>query len=125
MVTTVVVSVVAVEVAGTSAEVTTIKAVSHTKSTMVAGNTMVATEGASVIPSTSSYTMPCMTATIGVPEVGTTEVEVGAMRIAGIDAKVPVASVPVKRTIEIACCTEGAILPVEQDITQVGVQYSP
>lgn len=78
-----------------------------------------------VIPSTSSYTMPSVTATVGVPEVGTTEVEVGAVRIAGIDAEMPVTSVPVERTVEITCCAEGIVLPVEQDVTQVEVSASP
>jgi hypothetical protein len=66
-----------------------------------------------------------MSATIGVPEMWTTEVEVSTMGIAGIDAEVPVASVPIERTVEIACCTEGIVLPVEQDIAQVKITANP
>ena len=55
----------------------------------------------------------------------TSKVEVGAVRIAGIDGEVPITSVPVKWTVEIACCTEGTILPVEQDIAQVKITTCP
>lgn len=82
-------------------------------------------EGTSVIVAATAYTMPCMSTAISVPEMWTAKVEIGAVRIAGIDGEVPITSVPVKWTVEIACCTEGTILPVEQDIAQVKITTCP
>ena len=82
-------------------------------------------EGASMIVAVTAYTVPGMSSAIGVPEMWTAEIEVAAVWIASIDTEVPVAGVPVKRTVEIACCTECAILPVEQDIAQIKVTTSP
>ena len=61
-----------------------------------------------VIPSSSTYYMPCMTSTITGVEYRATIVEIVTMRIAGIDAEVPETVSPVERTIEIGGCTEGA-----------------
>jgi hypothetical protein len=66
-----------------------------------------------------------MTATIDVPEVGAAKVEVVAMGIAGIDAEVPVTSLPVQGAIEIGGCQVGLILPVEQYVAQVEVALCP
>ena len=48
-----------------------------------------------VIPSMPTYTMPGMSSTIAGVEYRTTVVEVVTVRIAGVDAKVPVACAPV------------------------------
>ena len=47
------------------------------------------------------------------------------MRIAGVNAKVPVACVEVKRAIEVGCITECTILPVEQNIAHVEIAVAP
>ena len=47
------------------------------------------------------------------------------MRIARIDAEVPVPAVPVKRAIEIGCVDIGTVLPVEKHIAQVEIALTP
>ena len=79
----------------------------------------------SVIVAMATHSVPGMGTAIGVVEVRTSEVEVVTVRIAGIDAEVPVTSVPVQRTIEIGCCYEGIPLPVVQDIAQVEITALP
>ena len=78
-----------------------------------------------IVVAMSSMNVPGMSATIGGIEVRTSEVEVVTVRIAGIDAEVPVACLPVEGTVEIAGCQEGIPLPVEQDIAQVEVATLP
>ena len=78
-----------------------------------------------IVVTTISMNMPGMSATIGGIEVRTSEVEVVTMRIAGIDAEVPVACLPVEGTVEIAGCNEGIPLPVEKDIAQIEVATLP
>ena len=79
----------------------------------------------SVVVAVSAVSVPGVAATIGGIEVGTSEVEVVAMGIAGVDAEVPVAGLPVERAIEVTGCEEGVPLPVEQDVTQVEVTALP
>ena len=81
--------------------------------------------GMSVIVAVNAVVMPGMGATIGGIEVGTSEVEVVTMRIAEIDAEVPVACLPVERAVEVTGCHEGVPLPVEEDITQVEITALP
>ena len=69
-----------------------------------------------VIVASSAYHMPGMTATIGGIEGWTSKEEVVAMWIAQIDAKVPEPITPCQWAEEIAGCTEGVPLPVQQDI---------
>lgn len=45
--------------------------------------------------------------------------------IAGVDAEVPMASIPIQRTEEIGGSTEGSPLPVEQDVAHVKVAALP
>jgi len=78
-----------------------------------------------IVVTASSVNMPGMAATIGGIEVRTSEVEVVTVRIAGIDAEVPVACLPVEGTVEITGCNIGAPLPVEKDITQIEVAALP
>ena len=59
------------------------------------------TEAASMIPASTTIHSPAVTSTIGNVEVRATEVEVVAVRISGVDAEMPVTSVPVERAIEI------------------------
>jgi hypothetical protein len=47
------------------------------------------------------------------------------MWITGIDAEVPVASIPVEWTIEVACCAISGILPVIEYVTHVEVTIVP
>ena len=95
-------------------EVTTIPTVVHAEVLSVGGTVVVAV---TVIVAVSANSVPGMGTTIGDIEVRTSEVEIVTVRITGIDAEVPVTSVPVQRTIEIRGCNEGIPLPVEQDIT--------
>ena len=55
----------------------------------------------------------------------TTEVEIVAVRIAAVDAEVPICSIPVYRAIEVGCIAEQLILPVEEDVTQVEITVCP
>ncbi len=66
-----------------------------------------------------------MSAPIDGIEVRATEEEVVTMRIAGVDAEVPVAPVPIERTIEVEGIEVGAILPVEQNVAQIEVALPP
>ena len=66
-----------------------------------------------IVVTTTSMNVPGMSATIGGIEVRTSEVEVVTMRIAGIDAEMPIACFPVEGTVEIAGCDKGIPLPVK------------
>ena len=66
-----------------------------------------------------------MSATVHIPEVWATEVEVVAVGIACVDAEVPVSSLPVEWAIEVGGSEIGLILPVEQDVAQVEVALLP
>jgi hypothetical protein len=78
-----------------------------------------------IVVTTTSMNVPGMSATIGGIEVRTSEVEVVTMRIAGIDAEMPIACFPVEGTVEIAGCDKGIPLPVHKDITQIEVATLP
>lgn len=58
-------------------------------------------------------------------EAWCTEIEVVTVWIAGIHTEVPIACVPVEWTIEITGIAVHAVLPVEQNITQVQVAALP
>jgi hypothetical protein len=103
-------------------EFATVPTVVHTHMFSSWGTEMLS---AVIIVSTSSMYMPGMSTTISGIEVWTSEVEVVTVRIAGIDAEVPVACLPVEGTIEIAGCKIGIPLPVEKDITQIKVATLP
>lgn len=64
----------------------------------------------SVVVAMATNNMPCMTTTIACVECWTPKVEVVALRIAGVDAKVPIAVAPVQRTIKIGGCYESTPL---------------
>ena len=72
-----------------------------------------------VVITSSSYHMPGMSTTIVCIEHGTSEIEVVAVRIAGIYCKMPITSTPVQRAIEIGSCAESVPLPVKQDVAHV------
>ena len=80
---------------------------------------------AAVVVSATSMNVPGMSTTIGSIEVRTSEVEVVTMRIAAIDAEVPVSSVPVEWTIEVGGCYKSVPLPVEEDIAQIQITTLP
>ena len=63
----------------------------HTRTVVAFCVVMSVSVGASVIPRATSVTVPRVTSTIGYVERGTSEVQEGTMRIARIDAEVPVA----------------------------------
>ena len=66
-----------------------------------------------------------MTSTVRYVEVRATEVEIVAARIAGVDTEVPVACIPVERTVEVGGIEICSILPVEQDIAQIHIALAP
>lgn len=82
-------------------------------------------EIASMIPRLATMSVPAVVTTIGCPKGRASEIEVFAVRIACIDAEMPVARLPIERTIEIGCIEECTILPVEEDITQVEIASCP
>jgi hypothetical protein len=55
----------------------------------------------------------------------TPEIEVITMRITCIDTEMPVASLPPQWAIEITCCAESLILPVEKYISQIRITMNP
>ena len=103
-------------------ELTTIPAVVHTYMLSSRGAEVLAV---AIVVTAISMNMPGMSATIGGIEVRTSEVEVVTVRIAGIDAEVPVTCLPVEGTVEIAGCDKGIPLPVEKDIAQIEVATLP
>ena len=105
-----------------AAEITTVPTIVHTDMLSVRAMEVVTM---AVIVAVSAYSVPGVCTMIGVIEVRTSEVEVVTVCVAGIDAEVPVAGVPVQRTIEIGCCDEGIPLPVEQDIAQIEITALP
>ena len=105
--------------------VAALESVTHAESASVVSTTVSHTPVASVIPAASAVAVPCVTSAIGQVEVRASEVEECAVRIAGIDAKVPESCVPVERAIEVSGSAIGAILPVEQNIAQVHVASLP
>ena len=78
-----------------------------------------------VIVAISAHYMPCMTTTIGGIEGWTSEEEVVAVGIAGINGEVPEAVRPIKWAEEVGRCTEGLPLPVEQYVAQIQVAALP
>lgn len=102
-------------------EVTTMEAISHTYPVMP----WTWTEAASVIPAASAIHSPAMPTTVNMEEMRPSEIEVITVRIAGIDTKVPITGVPIKRTVEICRIHIHAILPIKQYITEVEVALLP
>lgn len=74
------------------AEITTVPTVVHAEVLSARAAEVFTT---SYIVAASAIHVPGMTTTISGVEVWTTEVEIVAMRITGIDAEVPVTSIPV------------------------------
>lgn len=77
------------------------------------------TERATVVPASPPVVCPRVAAVIGVIERRYAEIEETAVRIDSIDAEVPVAGIPVKRTIEVACSKVSLILPIEENVIEV------
>lgn len=69
--------------------------------------------------------MPAVTSAVHGVEAWCTEIEVVTVWIAGIHTEVPIACVPVEWTIEITGVAVHAILPIEQNVTQVQVAALP
>ena len=91
-------------------ELTTVPTVVHTYVFSSWGTEVLSV---TIVVTAISMDMPGMSATIGGIESRTPEEEVVAVRIAGIDAEVPVACLPVEWTIEIGGCYKGVPLPLE------------
>src|SRR3712207_3612514 len=66
-----------------------------------------------------------MTAPIYRDERGPSEVEIVTTRVPGVNAEVPIACVPIERTVEVAGRQVGLILPIHQYVTQVEVALLP
>ena len=103
--------------------VTSVKAVSHAGRFMTYSRSV--TKIPAAVPRAMPIVMPAMPAIVNEDKVWPTKIEVVTMGITCVDGKVPVASVPVQRTIKIAGCAESTILPVEQYIAQVEIASSP
>lgn len=69
--------------------------------------------------------MPAVAPTVHGVEAWCTEIEVVTVWIAGVHTEVPIACVPIERTIEITGIAVHAILPIEQYVTQVQVAALP
>ena len=113
------------EVSAVVTVITTIITVAHTEAMLIVTTMVSSTVGASVIIAMTTVHPPAVSTMIGQVEMRASEVEEGTVRIAGIDAEVPVTCLPVEWTVEIGCCTVCTVLPVEEDIAQVEVTTSP
>ena len=103
--------------------VTSVKSVSHAGRFMTYSRSM--TKIPAAVPRAMPIVMPAMPAIVNEDKVWSAKIEIVTMGVTCVDGKVPVASVPVQRTIEIAGCAESTILPVEQYIAQVEIASSP
>ena len=103
--------------------VTSVKAVSHAGRFMTYSRSV--TKIPAAVPRAMPIVLPAMPAIVNEDKVWPAKIEVVTTGITCVDGKVPVASVPVQRTIEIAGCAESTILPVEQYIAQVEIASSP
>ena len=103
--------------------VTSVKAVSHAGRFMTYSRSV--TKIPAAVPRAMPIVMPAMPAIVNEDKVWSAKIEIVTMGVTCVDGKVPVASVPVQRTIEIAGCAESTILPVEQYIAQVEIASSP
>ena len=103
--------------------VSAIPSVTHTKVVMSSAWTEVVTT--SVVVTASTYSVPSVSTSVSCIEVRTSKVEVVTMRIACIDAEVPVACIPVKRTVEISSVDKRIPLCFQQDIAHVEVTTLP
>ena len=66
-----------------------------------------------------------MASTVHGVKVRCTEIEVVTVWIAGVHTEVPIACVPIKRAIKIGGVAVHAVLPIEQNVTQVQVAALP
>ena len=78
-----------------------------------------------VVVAVRAVQVPGMSATVCDVEVRASEVEVVAVRIAGIDAEVPITCAPVQWAVEVAGCDVCLPLCVEQNVAQVAVAALP
>ena len=79
----------------------------------------------SAVPASSSIPVPAVSASVYGVEVRASEEEVVSARVSCVDGEMPVASVPVEWAIEVSGSQEGSVLPVEENVAQVGVALSP
>ena len=107
------------------AVVTTVPAVQHAEVRASGSRCGMVVVAMVVIVAVTADVVPGVTAAIAGIEHRAPEVEVVAVRIAGVDAEVPVAAVPVEWAVEIAGGTEGLPLPVKQNIAEVQVATLP
>ena len=105
-----------------TSEISTAEAVLHSH-VMIASTT--SAKITAMIVGTSAVHTPAVSTTIDAIENWASEEEIVAMRIAGIDAEVPVTCIPVEGAIEVAGCDKRAILPVEQNVAQVEIALLP
>lgn len=69
--------------------------------------------------------MPAVASTVHGVKVRCTKIKVVTVWIAGVHTEVPIACVPIKRAIKIGGVAVHAILPIEQNVTQVQVAALP
>ncbi len=105
-----------------ASEVATVETVSHTRSAFSGAWTA---EVTSVIPASATVHVPAVCTVVHGIEGGASEEEIVAARVSGVDAEVPVASVPVERAVEVTGFYISAVLPVQKDVAQVQVALSP
>lgn len=90
--------------------IASVPAVAHTTIAMTIHMGTIVVVSMFVVAATTVHS-PAMSAPIGDIEAGTTEIVVITIRVAGIDAKMPVAGTPIEWAIEISGCTESIPLP--------------
>jgi len=105
----------------TATIVALLEAIAHSE--VVARSLM--SEVATAIPRPVSIVVPAVSAAIDVHESRSAKVKVVAVRIASVYSEVPIARIPVQRTIEIVSCAVGTVLPIEQYVTQIQIASRP
>ena len=106
-----------------SSVVSTVESVSHSHSWSAIR--MWSAISTSAVPASSSVHVPAVSASVYGVEVRASEEEVVSARVSCVDGEMPVASVPVEWAIEVSGSQEGSVLPVEENVAQVGVALSP
>lgn len=103
-------------------EVAAVPAIQHAK-VCASGRTEVV--AMAIVIAVGAMQVPCVSTSISSVEHGASEVEVVAVRIASIDAEVPITCAPVQWTVEVAGCDVCLPLCVEQYVAEVAVAALP
>lgn len=109
------------ERAATVVIISAVESIAHAYPIIASSGTVVAT----IIPRSIAVAVPAVTSAVHGVEVWCTEIEVVTVWVASVYAEVPIACIPIERTVKIGGIAVHAILPIEQNVTQVQVAALP